>query len=39
MGLGRACRGVDQQLDLVALGDAAGQHCYAGGDYGFDAGV
>ena len=38
-GLGRACRGVDQQPDSVASGDAAGQHCYAGGDHGSDAGV
>ncbi len=38
-GLGRACRGVDQQPDSVASGDAAGQHCYAGGDHGPDAGV
>ena len=38
MGLGRACRGVDQQPDSVASGDAAGQHCYAGGDHGSDAG-
>lgn len=35
----RACRGVDQQPDSVASGDAAGQHCYAGGDHGSDAGV
>ncbi|STH32506.1 fructose-like specific PTS system EIIC component 2 [Escherichia coli] len=39
VGLGRACRGVDQQPDSVASGDAAGQHCYAGGDHGSDAGV
>ncbi len=39
VGLGRACRGVDQQPDPVATGDAAGQHCYAGGDHGSDAGV
>ena len=36
---GGACRGVDQQPDSVASGDAAGQHCYAGGDHGSDAGV
>ena len=39
VGAGRACRGVDQQPDSVASGDAAGQHCYAGGDHGSDAGV
>ena len=39
VGLGRACRGIDQQPDSVASGDAAGQHCYAGGDHGSDAGV
>ena len=39
VGLGRACWGVDQQPDSVASGDAAGQHCYAGGDHGTDAGV
>ncbi len=39
MWVGRACRGVDQQPDSVASGDAAGQHCYAGGDHGSDAGV
>ena len=36
---GRAGGGVDQQPDPVASGDAAGQHCYAGGDHGSDAGV
>lgn len=38
-GAGRAGGGVDQQPDPVASGDAAGQHCYAGGDHGSDAGV
>ena len=38
-GAGRACGGIDQQPDSVASGDAAGQHCYAGGDHGSDAGV
>ena len=39
VGAGRAGGGVDQQPDPVASGDAAGQHCYAGGDHGSDAGV
>ena len=39
VGLGRAGGGIDQQPDSVATGDAAGQHCYAGGDHGSDAGV